>query len=373
MAATVNGIDLLHAVITEPRMGAWTADIDCDSDDKAITGKVTIEIDRALWVGTVLRGDLASGHAHAFVIGGGGGLGTPLDAKFYVNVSLRTVISDILRASGETLSATSDQTLLGKVVPRWTRSQAVAGQAIRQVAEESGLSWRVLRDGSVWFGKESWPAARVEHDEIDRDPGRGEIEIAPEGPPSLMPGTTLGDVKISHVTTRMDPGGLRQEGMVEDLDSDGPGRMMRDFAAIIEAHTGNRIDYSRMYPARVLAQSGDGSLELLADNPKVRGTGVTQVPIRHGLPGVTVKVNPGARVLLFFEGGDPKEPAAALWPDGSSCSEIAIKAPTVTIDGDLFVTGEVTAMSAIPGAQITLSHHLHPTAMGPTSIPTPGS
>lgn len=46
-------------------------------------------------------------------------------------------------------------------------------------------------------------------------------------------------------------------------------------------------------------------------------------------------------------------------------------ASTVTIDGDLAVTGEVTAKSDT--APVNLSTHLHPTAMGPSGAPTPGT
>lgn len=43
----------------------------------------------------------------------------------------------------------------------------------------------------------------------------------------------------------------------------------------------------------------------------------------------------------------------------------------VRIEGDLSVTGEVTAMADTAG--VGLSTHIHPSAMGPTSAPTPGT
>jgi hypothetical protein len=62
---------------------------------------------------------------------------------------------------------------------------------------------------------------------------------------------------------------------------------------------------------------GDGTLDLLPDDPRVRGTGLSRVPIRHGLPGVTVRVVTGSRVLLGFVEGDPRKPYASLWQPGS--------------------------------------------------------
>lgn len=74
--------------------------------------------------------------------------------------------------------------------------------------------------------------------------------------------------------------------------------------------------YLRSYECTVEAQSADGSLDLLPDDERIRGTGLQGVPIYHGLPGVTVRVVTGARVLLQFVGGDPTKPYASLWRSG---------------------------------------------------------
>lgn len=75
--------------------------------------------------------------------------------------------------------------------------------------------------------------------------------------------------------------------------------------------------YHALYPCTVESQDGNGLLDLTPDDEAIRGTGLGEVPIRHGLPGFTVKVKAGARVLLGFEAGDPKRPYAALWEPGS--------------------------------------------------------
>lgn len=75
--------------------------------------------------------------------------------------------------------------------------------------------------------------------------------------------------------------------------------------------------YHALYPATVERQDANGLLDLTPDDDAIRGTGLGAVPIRHGLPGFTVKVAKGARVLLGFEAGDPKRPYAALWEPGS--------------------------------------------------------
>lgn len=90
-------------------------------------------------------------------------------------------------------------------------------------------------------------------------------------------------------------------------------RWRQNFAAIIENLVGRKIDYLKLYPAVVVAQNSDGSLQLIADDPKVRGDGHNNVRVRHGLPGISVTVSQGARVRLGFEEGDPSKPFAALF------------------------------------------------------------
>ena len=74
--------------------------------------------------------------------------------------------------------------------------------------------------------------------------------------------------------------------------------------------------YLRSYECTVEAQNDDGTVDLLPDDAAVRGTGLQSVPIYHGLPAVTVRVVPGARVLLQFVRGDPSKPYASLWRSG---------------------------------------------------------
>lgn len=84
---------------------------------------------------------------------------------------------------------------------------------------------------------------------------------------------------------------------------------------IIESIFPERI-YLRSYECSVERQADDGSLDLLPDDAVIRGLGLQGVPIYHGLPGVTVRVVPGARVLLQFVAGDPAKPYASLWRSG---------------------------------------------------------
>ncbi len=71
--------------------------------------------------------------------------------------------------------------------------------------------------------------------------------------------------------------------------------------------------YHATYECSVERQHDDDSLDLLPEDLRVRGTGLSGVQIWHGLPGVRVRVKVGSKVLLGFRSGDPKRPYASLW------------------------------------------------------------
>jgi hypothetical protein len=220
----------------------------------------------------------------------------------------------------------------------------------------------------------------VVYEEISRAPSDAAIIVAPDSP-AIRPGTSFLSRRVSRVVTRVDAVRLRQEVVFEDSSTGAApplSRTAREVAAVIESQVGNRLDYSRLYTAKVIKQAFDGALEVLADDPKVRGNGITRVPIRHGVPGMSVKVANGSRVMIFFENGDPKAPAAALWPDGSSVREVVIEAstsvtinaPEVVIDGNLSVTGVVSADDCLVGLTgMSLASHVHPETGTTTSGP----
>ena len=89
------------------------------------------------------------------------------------------------------------------------------------------------------------------------------------------------------------------------------------------------VDYLALYPCKVLAQNGDGSLELQPDSTKIAGQ--SKVPLFIGVPGVTVQVT-GGRVLLGFQSGDPSLPFAICFSQ-TTLTTITIKSTAqVTLD-----------------------------------------
>lgn len=91
---------------------------------------------------------------------------------------------------------------------------------------------------------------------------------------------------------------------------------MRDRAQrALQAILGPTPDPLALYPATVLVDHGDMHLDLKPDHPDLPT--MVRVPLRVYLPGAYVRVRPQSRVLLGFEGGDLRRPAAYLWQSGS--------------------------------------------------------
>lgn len=88
--------------------------------------------------------------------------------------------------------------------------------------------------------------------------------------------------------------------------------------ALVESLTAG-VDYHALYPATVVSQAADGSLDLKIESTRIAAkmAGTTGVKIRNGIPGLKVVLPKGMRVRLGFEGGDPSLPYASLWDSGS--------------------------------------------------------
>ncbi len=163
-------------------------------------------------------------------------------------------------------------------------------------------------------------------------------------------------------------------------------RWRQQFADMIENLVGRRIDYSQLYPAAVVSQNSDGTLQVIPDSPKIQGTGMNNVRIRHGLPGTAVVVSQGARVRIGFENGDPSQPFAGLWDTDAAFVTITFAGGVQALarQGDLVqsggagttviftpVPGSPTPMA--PGAPYFISFSADPLAVGPLAAPLFGT
>lgn len=188
-ALAIGGRAVTLCTITFPLAGAWTADVDVDTDED-ITGRASIVCDGGpTWAGAVVSGGVTHGLWRGRLVGGAGGLRSTLDPLAYRSATLADVLRDALSEGGETLSTASGS--LASSAALWHRARGTAAATVAAVAGAAGYGWRVLADGSVWLGTETWPdAADLDVTLLDRDP-RGGIYTLSGDTLTITPGTLL--------------------------------------------------------------------------------------------------------------------------------------------------------------------------------------
>jgi hypothetical protein len=371
---TANGRAILRAAIHVPRVGVWHADVEVEGEeDDAITGSVDLEFEGITWSGTVRRGGVDNGRIVLLVVGGAGGLERELDPKYYVDATSALPLDDIIRECGESLSSSSAAEARSMQLARWTRRRERGGVSLADLASALGLDWRVLPDGEVWVGTEAWSAATLEHDVIHVDPAR-DYRLLGVDAPTLVPGTTLDGRRVGYVLHTIDPRSVRSEVWLDPSEgrlSDRPKRWLERFLDRVL----RRVDRTALYPARVVQQSADGTLEVQIDDQ--RWSSLTKVPIRPFVPGATIKVAGGARVLIGWEEADPRKPYAALWESGT-LTDLTVAAQTLIKFGENatdFVALASLVKQRIDDIQSKFDAHTHPAGslLDSTSNPVTGT
>jgi hypothetical protein len=319
-----NGLSVVSGCISMPIEGAWHTDlvVDATTADQ-LAGAVTLSIaDRELELkGTArLRGAFADA-ASVRVMAGADGLKKSVTPRHYNNAIARQVFGDILGDAGETLASTADAAALASLLPSWAIIGAPAGLALTRLVGALGAIWRVLPDGSVWFGTDTWPELTFEHAIVHDYPERGVLELESEAP-LLRPGVTFEGRRIYYVEHRIEGRHLETTAWYDETQ--------RGRAPLVASVRGAlpQIDYLTTYRAKVVAQSADGkTLDLQPDDARLPG--MQQVPLRLGLPGVIALLAPGAFVEVGWDGGDPSQPHAKLFEGGETVTKLVVKATMV--------------------------------------------
>jgi hypothetical protein len=312
------------STISVPRVGAWHADLVVDKPD-ALTGRVAVNIGEGA---VVLRGSVAQGGAfvdttRVRLVAGAGGLGTIAEPKHYSGVSLGLVLGDLLSKAGETLSATADSSVLSRPVEHWTTLGLPIGRIIARLMSSVAADavWRVLPDGTVWVGIETWPDSGLTEDDYQITHQADEQDMAVVGieVPRLMPGTTLGGRPVSYVEYKIGPG-VRMEAWFGDGEHD------RFKAAISGAVKGALpdLEYRAWWEATIDHQAGN-TVDLAPDAGELVPT-MGSVPLAFGIPGVTAEGASGGRALVGWAGGDPSKPRAFAFDPEINVTKLVIAA-----------------------------------------------
>lgn len=220
--ATLNGAPVFHGTICIPRVGAWTADLAVDKQE-AIAGACQLVIDGGLTlVGTADRTGVWQDTARVNLVAGANGLRKVAKARHYRRTTLKLVLQDLLAAAGERLSATADAGTLGLTFPAWVTCAQPIGAMVAALLEDTRIpaatAWRMLPDGTLWVGTETWPDSGLvnltDYQDLAEAPEEATVELGVEAP-RLLPGTLLGGRRVSYVVHRIDGSGARTSVWVE--------------------------------------------------------------------------------------------------------------------------------------------------------------
>lgn len=319
-----NDFDVLDgSKVKIPRIGVWHAELVVDTPD-AISGEVRIAIDGGdTYVGTPDRSGAYAERASLRVVGGAGGLRNLATPRHYTDTSLRIVLGDLLDTGGETLSATAEAAVLDRSLDHWTTLAIPIGRVITRLMATAApdAAWRVLPDGTVWVGIETWPDSGLTTPEdytlLDQRDDQDRVVLGVEVP-RLRPGTTLAGKRVSFVEYRLEEGGVRVKAW---FGEDGGDRFKAALAGAVKAAVPD-LEYRAWYDAQIDAQEGstvdvtpDGDLAELLPS-------MARIPLVLGAPGLTSDGASGGRVHVGWLGGDPSKPRAFAFDPDATAGEI---------------------------------------------------
>lgn len=212
----LNGLPVMRGRVTRPRSGNWVAELQVDAASAAgltggDAGTLITDGGALTFRGTVLRGDTYAQNVTLRLVGGANGLARPVEPRFYRGVQLGQPLQDALADAGEVLSGSVQTSARTLHLDFWTMVRQPASEALTSLAEAAGpdVVWRVLQDGTVFFGVDGFPeSALVEFDLTMWRPLEKMQEIASEAP-EVHPGETFNGFRVSTVVHSLMPDASR--------------------------------------------------------------------------------------------------------------------------------------------------------------------
>lgn len=212
----LNGVPVMQGRVTRPRAGNWVAELQVDAAavaglEAGAAAELVTDGGTLTFRGTVLRADAYAQNVTLRVVGGANGLSHPVVPRFYRGVQLVRPLRDALADAGEALSARAQAAATSVHLDFWAAVQQPASEALTSLAEAAGPDavWRVLPDGTVFFGADGFPeSALVDFDLTMWRPLEKMQEIASEKP-EVHPGETFNGFRVSTVIHNLTPNASR--------------------------------------------------------------------------------------------------------------------------------------------------------------------
>lgn len=317
-----------------PASGTWTADLRIDNPGASnfpAGTQVTITSENGYSRKGVIdptRTGSRIDAVHVRVLGGAGGMQKPASARNFVQPGafVSNVVNGFITDSGETLDSTTSSSFLSTNLTAWS---TLGGNSVARNLKTllnlvaPSLIWRILANGNLWIGQESWPTTSTTFDVMDFDPTDGSYLIASESP-FIEPGQNLGNVgNVSRVLDLVENGRLRTRVWT---DIPGTSRGIVDSTQRMALQALPGVDYYALYLCQVVKQSGT-VVDLQPSGARNRSLlgGLQRVAMR-GTTGVVPTLITGSTVLLGWDGGDPQSPYVLGGALSDNAQSVAVSA-----------------------------------------------
>jgi hypothetical protein len=209
---------VVSAYVSVPYYGAPAADLVMGTDETVpdrgdvVLGPLTLRM-------AVTRQGVLAGTRGVGLVGGYGGWRTTVAKEGYANaagVRLATVLGDVARACGETVTGFDTSATVGV---HYARRE---GPAVRVLREVGGSLWWVGLDGVTHLDARSTSPIATPFAVESRDGANGRLRVSTEHPQDWMPGRTFAGptfpdvLSIAHTgITLGEDGKLRLEVLVQ--------------------------------------------------------------------------------------------------------------------------------------------------------------
>lgn len=320
----VNNETVLNGTITLPSTGVWIANLVLNtSDQSGFDGGSAVSIvdDNGLtFKGVVVnhRSGLFIETLHLRVAGGRNGMGNLVKTKSFRSAVFNDVIKSLLSDAGETLSPTVDTSLLSKGIGDWNITANTVTSALDYFLDiqDPNLNWRVLPDGTIWMGIETYPSVQVDFQiQAPCNPVEQMFTLGINNL-SFRQGVELENVgKVSRIEYQILSSSLAAVVWVEINGGRG---FIPDIQEIIRITT-DRMKYFALYLGNVTSQTSDWKyVDITSVNKSIPS--MSHVPLISG----QYESVSGMQVLFGWFGGNPGQPFAIPLINSPSVKPIAL-------------------------------------------------
>ena len=201
LTLTIGGQEVLvsKGTVTLPLTGCWHADLWADQQTLP-SGDVTATLSGVDMPAHVQRAEIVQGLAWMRLVGGRGGMARTAKPRHYKQPLVRHVFADLLQDAGEALSTTCTDSVMSTTLAYWTSLAVPIGSLVQALAEIAGdgVNWRVLFDGTVWMGTETWPMCPADVRIMEQDAANASQYLGTDAE-GIWPGTSIAGRRIDSV------------------------------------------------------------------------------------------------------------------------------------------------------------------------------